>query len=385
MQTWLSDYDVLNEKCLLLTHLMGGQPGRIEELAGLLLAETPTCRREVYVLQGDMAVLPESNKSRNLTGRNVPLARFVDPSTGALLVVLWGVARPLHDELRRRWSADGRGSQPVTTPLYHDMAGGAGHASRARRPPAEGGGSDRRPSTAGRREDHHSNDEAACSSGRRGNNNNGGEPQASETDHFYTESAHAFLRGGERIKTRRVREVIRTGLRRVLRAGASGPHVGVASSFGSQTYRQIVKALAREHLSGGPTAGPQHGKTGLCGEHAGFGGLHERALYGGSSSTATRGRAGAMYYPPASWAATSAMSVLDRQAGHGGRTASMWYGHTVLDPRHLDATALETFRQASQAWHRLVLGGPQEPPAPGAGGCRREEEDRKGQNEKERA
>jgi hypothetical protein len=92
---WLTKYDNLERKILLLIHLLSGLPARGTELATYKLRNGPSCLRSVYVEDGRIFFMPIYNKTRNVSRKNKFIVRFMDSRSSQLILEDIILLRPL--------------------------------------------------------------------------------------------------------------------------------------------------------------------------------------------------------------------------------------------------------------------------------------------------
>lgn len=92
---YLKTYDELQALLLVLIHLGSGLPARATELATYRLLNGSTSQRSVYFLDGQIFFMPLYSKTRNLTGSNKPIARFLSQSVTEMVLQDLFVVRPL--------------------------------------------------------------------------------------------------------------------------------------------------------------------------------------------------------------------------------------------------------------------------------------------------
>jgi hypothetical protein len=100
----------LMDELLVLVHMSSGQPARGTELAALLWRNTATGERNVYLSHGTVMLLQRYSKTRNLTGSDLYVARFLDTETAGLLFGYLAQVRPIETRLLVALAADAEGT-----------------------------------------------------------------------------------------------------------------------------------------------------------------------------------------------------------------------------------------------------------------------------------
>jgi hypothetical protein len=94
-RAWLTTTGKFLDMLTTLIHIGGGQPARAEELATLLIRNTSHTQRGVYCMHSTIMLCTTYHKSRNITGSNKVIPRFLPKGVASLLLQYLVIVRPL--------------------------------------------------------------------------------------------------------------------------------------------------------------------------------------------------------------------------------------------------------------------------------------------------
>ncbi|MBE3098262.1 MAG: DEAD/DEAH box helicase, partial [Planctomycetes bacterium] len=117
IRKWMKRLRRFREQLIVAVHVWGGQPGRGPELATLRHADSLMLLRNVFVLDGMVAIVTDRDKMKSIRGQGRKVARFIPERLGKIVVayVAWllpaeealaelcGGPRPRADELEFMW------------------------------------------------------------------------------------------------------------------------------------------------------------------------------------------------------------------------------------------------------------------------------------------
>lgn len=91
----LQAMEIFLELLLVLTHLSCGQPPRGTELLTVLVSNTVTHQRHIFLVNGELAILTRYNKSQAVLGKEKPILRTLPPCISQLWILYLAFTKPL--------------------------------------------------------------------------------------------------------------------------------------------------------------------------------------------------------------------------------------------------------------------------------------------------